>query len=560
MSWSEGEMFKLNHDHIEQDLYPVTYTMDQPFREMLDKSWAGLFYRKVFAQIDERKFEALYDPNLGRSNFPVNILAGLEIMKETFSLTDEQLFERYRFDLSFRYALGLEDINARQMSIRTLYNFRAAVAENHDGLFDTIFDAFRDLLIGEVGIKTGLQRTDSVMIGANIKRLNRVMLFHKVLSNLAKDVTEAGFAVSAKCEDFLKQNEDGFSYRLKKEDYVTKTVEIGEEIFRTVLDHAFHIKIRQKKSFKQALRLLKEQCRIEKEGKVSLKPSEEIKATSMQSPVDEDASYREKRGKKHVGYKVNAVETCDPDNPMQVVTSIETAANTADDGDLFRKQLPELKRVTDIDTAVFDGGYNSGALRKESAEQEIQLVMSAIRGVDLDAVKNKASLSEYINPETGVYGMCPAGIIANSISENKDGCVVLNFDAKRCAGCGKKDKCLALVGKKQSRLVIDDKRIWMDEFLNFVGTDKGKFLMGLRPAVEGLMSLLKPKYLSGRILFRGLVKVKIRMLLRGIGVNFKRYRGYLVEKMKVAAEMASNLAVFGFKGLKLGRQALFAQV
>ncbi len=552
-------MFKLNQRHIEQDLYPVRYEMNQEMRESLNESWAGLFYQKVFSKINERKFAPLYDPKLGRSNFPVNILAGLEIMKELFSLTDEQLFERYRYDLSFRYALGLEDINAQQMSIRTLYYFRAAVAENQDGLFDVIFDEFRDLLIGEVGIKTGLQRTDSVMIGANIKRLNRVMLFHKVLSNMAEDVSNAGFSLSERCKDFLKQNEDGFSYRLKKENYESKTVEIGEEIFGLITENVFHNKVRKQKSFRQAMRLLREQCRIEKEGKVTLKLPREIKASSMQSPVDEDATYREKRGKQYVGYKVNAVETCDPQNPMQVITSIETASNNADDGDLFRRQLSNLKKETNIETAISDGGYNSEDLRNESGE-DVQLVMSAIRGVDLEGIKNKAKLSEYTDPKTGKYGMCPAGEIPNSIIENEDGSVVLNFDVKKCAACDKKENCLACVGKKQSRLVIDAKREWMDEFLELICMDAGKFLMGLRPAVEGLMSLLKPKYLSGRILFRGLVKVKTRMLLRGIGINFKRYRGYLADKSKAAADMAFDFLIFFLVRLKICRNIPYACV
>ncbi|MDP2815363.1 MAG: transposase, partial [Rectinemataceae bacterium] len=275
--------------------------------------------------------------------------------------------------------------------------------------------------------------------------------------------------------------------------------------------------------------------------------------------VDEDATYREKRGKSHVGYKCNAVETCDPENPMQVITSIETASNNADDGALFSKQLIQLKIDTDIEIAVTDGGYNSEALRKACGD-EVQHVMSAIRGVELEIVKNKAKLSEYQIQETGKYGTCPAGETPKSVMEKEDGSVVLNFDAKKCFGCEQKGKCLACVGKKQSRLVVDDKRKWMDDFLNLVGTDTGKFLMGLRPAVEGLMNLLKPKYLSGRILFRGLVKVKTRMLLRGIGVNFKRYRVYLVNKAKEVAAMASDFLFFVFMRLKIGRQVLFAHV
>ena len=49
------------------------------------------------------------------------------------------------------------------------------------------------------------------------------------------------------------------------------------------------------------------------------------------------------------------------------------------------------------------------------------------------------------------------------------------------------------------------------------------------PAVEGLMEKLKPKYLRGRTLFRGRGKVRNRMTLRAIGLNFKRYWAWILD-------------------------------
>ena len=37
------------------------------------------------------------------------------------------------------------------------------------------------------------------------------------------------------------------------------------------------------------------------------------------------------------------------------------------------------------------------------------------------------------------------------------------------------------------------------------------------------MEKLKPKYLTGRVLFRGLARVRTRMIVRAMGVNFRRY-------------------------------------
>jgi hypothetical protein len=132
-------------------------------------------------------FAPLYCRNNGRPNFPVNILAGMEILKEMWNLTDEQLFERYYFDFVFRRALGLSDFNEHIIAEKTLYNFRASVAQ-HDRehgvtLMEPVFQMLRDDIIRELGIKTGSQRTDSTLIGANIKKMSRLMLFHNTLSN-----------------------------------------------------------------------------------------------------------------------------------------------------------------------------------------------------------------------------------------------------------------------------------------------------------------------------------------------------------------------------------------
>ena len=83
----------------------------------------------MFLKIDEHAFSVLYSQNNGRPNFPVNILVSLEILKEMLNVTDEQLFERFSFDVAFRRAKGIEDFSEYAMAEKTLYNFRAALWE-----------------------------------------------------------------------------------------------------------------------------------------------------------------------------------------------------------------------------------------------------------------------------------------------------------------------------------------------------------------------------------------------------------------------------------------------
>jgi hypothetical protein len=43
---------------------------------------------------------------------------------------------------------------------------------------------------------------------------------------------------------------------------------------------------------------------------------------------------------------------------------------------------------------------------------------------------------------------------------------------------------------------------------------------------------MKPKYLHGRTMFRGLRKVGQRMIMRAIGINFKRYAAHILDLLK----------------------------
>jgi lysine/ornithine N-monooxygenase len=115
-------MFRKNNFHFSPELYNVYNTANNTRKKILENHWSDTFYTKIFSGITEDIFEPLYCENNGRPNFPVNILAGLEILKSLFELTDEELYENYHFNVLYQRALGAENINDYSFSIRTLYN------------------------------------------------------------------------------------------------------------------------------------------------------------------------------------------------------------------------------------------------------------------------------------------------------------------------------------------------------------------------------------------------------------------------------------------------------
>ena len=100
---------------------------------------------------------------------------------------------------------------------------------------------------------------------------------------------------------------------------------------------------------------------------------------------------------------------------------------------------------------------------------------------------------------------------------------------------------MAFKSDKQSRIVIDTKRRWLDERKANLFTDEHLRLCKMRPAVEGLMEKLKPKYLRGRTLFRRLGKVRSRMTLRATGLNFKRYLDFFIHLIETRLQLALNV-------------------
>lgn len=521
-------MFKSNESHYQSLLFGPGNLYPDTLRKRLESHWSTRFYQKVFREIDETLFEPLFS-DTGRPNFPANILAGLEILKEMHGLSDEQLYDRYLFDYTYQRALGVEDIGRSSFAIRTLYHFRAAVAEyeasNGVSLYQKIFEDGRDRIIKEIGIRTGALRTDSVMIEANIKRMNRISLFHKVFSNLVRDLAKNKVQLSERYTSLLKEDEDGFSYRLLPEEVGPALEELAQRIRELLLDHGNALVDEQ--SRKDAERLLAEQCTVES-GMVSLKPGHTISSDALQNPADPDATYRKKRDEEHRGYSAHAAETCDPENRMQVITHVDLVKNNEDDAKVLLSNLDRIKADTGAEIIVADGGFVSSEIREKCDGLNIGFVATAIRGRAQD--EDRLTSVDF-EMESGLVSRCPAGHSPVKRSLEKDGNSKATFSRSHCGSCEFESHCIAYRPNGNGRISIDENRRWLDRRAKALTEGTYQKLCRLRPPVEGLMEKLKPKYLRGRTLFRGQVKAKSRLMLRATALNFRRYLAWMLRDL-----------------------------
>ena len=183
-------MFKENTNHKQIKLISFLTNLPKSVTNMIESSWANPFYLHVFNKIDENKFKPLYSEKGSRPNKAANVLVGLEVIKQLFDYTDEELIESFHTDLRVMYALGITEPGEISIAIRTIYYFRKRLVE-YDLMNDSslIKEVLKDLsldLSDDFGLELKIQRMDSSMVEANIKRLTRLNLFVKVIDNLLK--------------------------------------------------------------------------------------------------------------------------------------------------------------------------------------------------------------------------------------------------------------------------------------------------------------------------------------------------------------------------------------
>jgi hypothetical protein len=184
-------MFKENNTHKQLAWIPkghdVSNVKDLPEKQQkrLAESWAGVFYREFFCRIDEHAFAVLYADMPSRPNVPVNVLVGLEALKSGFGWSDEELHDRFIYDVQVRYGLGCQQLGEGEFELRTLYNFRQRVVKHlektGENLIEKAFEQVTDEQVQAYQLKTGKLRMDSTQIASNICETTRLRLLVEVL-------------------------------------------------------------------------------------------------------------------------------------------------------------------------------------------------------------------------------------------------------------------------------------------------------------------------------------------------------------------------------------------
>jgi hypothetical protein len=530
-------MFKKNHRHRQIPLTSHIDDLPEKLRKRLEKSWAGSFYGEFFCRLDETPFAVLYADCPSRPNVPVNVLVGLEFLKAANGWTDEELYDNFCYDIQVRYALGYRQLGEGDFELRTLYYFRERLSrhmqETGENLLDKAFEQVTDAQLAAYQVKTGKQRMDSFQIASNIRQMGRVQLLVEVLQRTHRMLNEADQEHFA--EDFapyLKGHAGHYVYRMKGEEVSPHLQRIGEFMGRllTELQPAYG----EEPIYQVLMRVFGEHFRLS-ESKVTVKANNELSASSLQSPDDLEATYREKRGQGYQGYVANVTETCDPENDLQLVTKVQVAPNNMDDSQLLAEALPNLGERTDLDTLYTDGGYGSSENDQSLADQQVEHLQTAIRGRTPNPEKlHLADFDIQFDEDDHPAQLTCPGEQTTPVGPSRHGAAfVAHFDPEPCAACPFADKCPVTPLKNDPRPRLRFTQAEARKAQRRRKSRERKQESGnLRAAVEATVRSVKHRYPHAQVPVRGRFRVACLMTGSAALINVRRIQRYLLDKME----------------------------
>ena len=541
----------------QEPLFGMDYFLPPAKAQRLEGSWAEMFRRKALPLIDEEPFAALYCPDSGRPNRPVETVLGVLLLKEMFGLTDMEALEQLEFNLLWHHALALSAEEAH-LCQKTLHNFRAGLME-HD-LARVAFAETTDRILSALGTKVSRQRLDSTHVISNMAVLTRLGLLCETsrvfLSRLqAEHPRLYGRVPEGLRGRYLKEDGQASGYQDARSSQGRRRLAVcARDVYR--LCELFQgTAAEELEEYTLLERLLDEQCEVVDESQdpesddddagegrvpVVLKAAKDVSSASLQSPHDADATYSGHKGK---GYEVQVAESCDPDNKVEIITHVEVTDSCASDAQATVPTLEALQaRDLQPEELVADTTYGSGDNAVEAARRGCELI-SPVGGpvavAEEEVADGMLTAADFeVDPQPEEPAICPAG----QLSRAQASCgkqarrLEVTFERSTCEGCVLFARCPAQLDQAQDGYVLRVDLVATNlerrRRAEASGQFKGRY--AIRAGIEATNSELKRGQGLGNLRVRGRPRVELAVYLKALACNLKRMVRTLISEADAA--------------------------
>lgn len=535
-------MYKKNKRALQPLLLSDVNDLPERSREYLKSSWAETFRREVFLCIPEDRFKVLYDPDPSRPNVPVNVMVGLNVLKEWRGWTDEEMYEHFLFDMQVRYALGCDNFSEGDFDLRTMYNFRKRMSkhalESGENLIKVVFEHITDEQIKKLNVNTKIQRMDSTQILSNIADLSRLELLVGILQRLYRILNKADQASYAGVfQPYIRESAGLYSYRIRGKEAVWEHIQQVGVVLHGLLNELAP-GYQGEAVYQVAQRFFDENFKLV-ENQVQAKSNAEIQPGCLQSLDDLEAGFRRKGNHSYKGFVGNVTETCDPDNPLQLITNVQVQSNRISDIELLKQALPELKERMELGTLVTDGAYTGPSVDQALRAYDVEQITTGLIGALPTHPNGMLSMSDFemhLDAEGNLEKMaCPAGQEATIHLQPSGKAYLITFRESQCQACPmhQEGKCPARKYKRQAHFGFNlPKSCILSSLRIHRFRACKKEARALRPAAEATIFQVKHKLKHGKVRVRGLLRTSYVFVCSAIAVNLRRIHRFENEQQR----------------------------
>ena len=452
------------------------------------------FLRKINDLID---FSFIYDEllnkyctNNGRTaESPVRMFKYL-LLKTIYTVSDVDVVERSRFDMSFKYFLEMapeEDV----INSSSLTKFRKLRLKDTDLL---------NLLINKtvsIAVEKGIIRSRSIIVDAThtLSRSNPFSAI-EVLRERSKLLRKTVYLFDDKCKERIPEKNN--SNELEKELTYCKELE----------------RVIEKEQALSAIPAVKEKLNLLKE---TIEDTQENFTLSK----DTDAKTGHKSAdSSFFGYKTHLAMT-----EERIITAAVVTSGEKGDG----PELPKLLEISqengiDVDTIIGDAAYAGKENLKLTSEQNIKIVARLNPSITQGCRKDEDKFD--YNKDADRF-VCPAGHMAIRKARQGKKNVGTNqiqtyfFDVEKCKSCPLKEGCYK-EGAKTKTYSVSIKSDLHQEQISFQETDYFKEKAKHRYKIEAKNSELKNVHGYDRAISYGITNMQMQGAIAIFAVNLKR--------------------------------------
>ncbi|GGN56061.1 hypothetical protein GCM10011579_016730 [Streptomyces albiflavescens] len=521
----------------------------------------------------------------GRPGWSPGRLALVTVLQFAENLTDRAAAHRVRYDMDFKYALGL-DLDDPGFDASVLSEFRARLVEHglEEKALDLLLTALRDRGLVKAG---GKQRTDSTRVLAAVRDLNRLELAGETLrasletlACAAPDWLAKAVPVREWAERYGPRTNSWHppASKAKRQEMALVYGQDGFTLLEAV--HAPHTPVWLREL--PALRVLRSvwlqnyhRTVTEAGPEVARRESGDLPPGRLRlaSPYDTDARYGLKQGSWWTGYKVHISETCEetdhqaaavdyravhgPDGPPpRIITNIATTDATVTDAEMT-EPIHHMLAARDLLPAehYLDSGYPSAELivgvKKRFGVALITPVLlnsspQARAGAGFDRTAFTIDWDKR-------QATCPRGNTStwwSPASQRGTKAIVVKFDKEICRPCLVRDQCTrSKTGGRTLSLKPRDRQEALDHARAQQTDEQWRAKYAARAGVEGTIHQAVVVTGMRRARYRGLPKTHIEHVFAAVALNLIRldawWSGHPLDRTRVShlARLDLSLAV-----------------